>query len=134
MQLKRWDTTVCEEIIHVLFGGSRTNVTNITANMLEINFKTPNQSISNVNYIRKGHWMSDLQYPDIAGNLFTGNRYEQKWGLVAIETILCWTLMGKLKENHEENPISSIVMSMFYKNESSYDLWSSDVLGISEKS
>lgn len=69
---------------------------------------------------------------DIAGKIFTGKRHLLSCGLVAMETYLAWTLMGKASSP----PTSSVGMHMtvtsMLTNCCISDLWRLDVLGITD--
>ncbi|GIY83881.1 hypothetical protein CDAR_224041 [Caerostris darwini] len=66
---------------------------------------------------------------DIASKLFTGKIVNLSCGLVAMETLLGWSLMGKL-ENEVKNDSYMTVLSLHVNNKSISDLWSLDTLGI----
>lgn len=62
---------------------------------------------------------------DIAGKLLTGKKKVLSCGLVAIETFLGWTVMGRVRGNNigfMEN------INMFCTDHSVTDLWKLDVL------
>lgn len=68
---------------------------------------------------------------DIAGKLYTGKRKVLVCGLVAVETLLGWTLMGKIPSNHDSNK-TTCAISLFVKNASITDLWELEALGITD--
>ncbi|XP_051157994.1 uncharacterized protein LOC127279597 [Leptopilina boulardi] len=70
---------------------------------------------------------------DFAGRLLTGQRKLLDCGLVAVETVLGWTLMGEVPQNdiERENPIL-LATTLFVKNDNISDLWSLEVLGIKD--
>lgn len=70
---------------------------------------------------------------DMMGKLLTGNKYQLSCGLVAIETLLGWTLMGKLEEEkpRDANSIQGLI-SMFVRESDISDLWSLDTIGIKD--
>lgn len=67
---------------------------------------------------------------DVAGKLFTGQRKELKNGLVAMETKLGWTLMGKVPETQKRGKMSSTVTTMFVEHVNISNLWNLELLGI----
>lgn len=70
---------------------------------------------------------------DFAGRLLTGQRKLLDCGLVAVETVLGWTLMDEVPQNdiERENPIL-LATTLFVKNDNIRDLWSLEVLGIKD--
>ncbi|XP_055944629.1 uncharacterized protein LOC129975591 [Argiope bruennichi] len=66
---------------------------------------------------------------DIADKQFTGKIGNLSCGLVAMETLLGWTVMGK-SENEVKNDSYMTVLSLHVNNKSISDLWSLDTLGI----
>lgn len=75
---------------------------------------------------------------DVAGKLFTGQKKILKCGLVAIETVLGWALMGKvLMENlaiSNRWAISMITLSLNLNDITITNLWKLDALGNTEPS
>lgn len=70
---------------------------------------------------------------DIAGKLLTGSIRKLKNGLVAIQTCLGWTLMGKAPI--EEKSLETLSVFTLLRNDKKIsDLWDLDVLGISDPS
>lgn len=70
---------------------------------------------------------------DIAGKLLTGRRKELKNGAIALETLLGWTLIGKVNDNTERREDSAfMVVSMFAQEANVADLWKMDTLGITD--
>ena len=69
---------------------------------------------------------------DVLGRLFTGKRKILSGGLVATETYLGWTLMGKTTLPAEKEDATMAVIAMFVNNASISDLFSLDVLGITD--
>lgn len=90
--------------------------------------------------------LSDMKYPttdieilvgsDVAGKLYTGKRFELSCGLVALETLLGWTLSGKLPSTSGKSNNTSqatLVTSLLIKDANNVsDLWALDVLGITD--
>ncbi|GIX78897.1 reverse transcriptase [Caerostris darwini] len=66
---------------------------------------------------------------DIAGKLFTIKIMNLSCGLVALQTLLGWSLRRKL-ENEVKNDSYMTVLSLHVNNKSISDLWSLDTLGI----
>lgn len=71
---------------------------------------------------------------DVAGKLMTGRFHILKSGPVAIETLLGWTLIGKLPVDGERNDAALTMSSMFAREARVTDLWELDVLGIIDPS
>lgn len=69
---------------------------------------------------------------DIAGKLLTGRRHILKCGLVAVETLLGWTLMGAVPLVGERENATMMAISMFVKDNNIEGLWTLDVLGIKD--
>ncbi|KAJ8975167.1 hypothetical protein NQ317_011996 [Molorchus minor] len=63
---------------------------------------------------------------DFAGHLFTGNRQILESGLVAIETLLGWTLMGRAPVNSPKRGAAVTALSLFMKEASITNLWELD--------
>ncbi|GBO14560.1 hypothetical protein AVEN_211491-1 [Araneus ventricosus] len=70
---------------------------------------------------------------DIMGRLLTGKRKLLSLRLIAVETLLGWTLMEKVPEvNTERVNLAMTVTSLFAKEAEIADLWRLDVLGIKD--
>ncbi|GFU13492.1 uncharacterized protein TNCV_937961 [Trichonephila clavipes] len=68
---------------------------------------------------------------DIIGNLLIGDEVKHlKGGLVAVNTHLGWTVMGKMKMENERH--SNVLLSLHVSDNCIKDLWSLDVLGIKD--
>ncbi|GBN21039.1 hypothetical protein AVEN_75944-1 [Araneus ventricosus] len=68
---------------------------------------------------------------DVIGNLLKGEEVKHlRGGLVAVNTHLGWTVMGKLKVEKEK--YSNVILSLYVSDNCIKDLWSLDVLGIKE--
>ncbi|XP_051160117.1 uncharacterized protein LOC127280858 [Leptopilina boulardi] len=72
---------------------------------------------------------------DIAGKLLTGNKLDLENGLVAFETLLGWTVMGKVPrvQNKVDVPVA-IHTTMFAHEADLTELWKLDILGINDPS
>ncbi|XP_018395064.1 PREDICTED: uncharacterized protein LOC108773670 [Cyphomyrmex costatus] len=103
--------------------------------------------------VSKGPWLQELQQDgikitdintrnesigiligaDIAGKLLTGRRKVLKSGIIAFETLLGWTLMGKVDtQTNPKEDTTLTVVSMFTEVENVADLWKLDTLGITD--
>ncbi|XP_030747168.1 uncharacterized protein LOC115875798 [Sitophilus oryzae] len=76
---------------------------------------------------------------DVVGRLYTGKRRVLKCGLVAIETLLGWTLLGKVYdvEAAKDKSCSSLAatsLSLLLNDTYLTNLWELDTLGITEPS
>ena len=69
---------------------------------------------------------------DIAGKITTGRVHQLSCGLTAIQTLLGWTLMGKLRDEQEDSSVAVTAISLYVQNADIKDLWSLDVLGIKD--
>ena len=79
------------------------------------------------------HSVEALIGADMAGKLLTGRRHSLKCGLVAVETYLGWTIMGAAPDDEDErHDVAQTVRSMFVNARKIADLWSLDVLGITD--
>ncbi|GBO24217.1 hypothetical protein AVEN_72225-1 [Araneus ventricosus] len=68
---------------------------------------------------------------DVIGDLLKGEEVKHLRGeLVAVNTHLGWTVMGKLKVEKEKH--SNVLLSLYVSDNCIKDLWSLDVLGIKE--
>ncbi|KAF8786395.1 hypothetical protein HNY73_008116 [Argiope bruennichi] len=71
---------------------------------------------------------------DVAGKLMIGGYREMSCGLVAIETKLGWSVMGRITDTARSECSSLLVKSMLSTAETITDLWSLDTLGITHPS
>ncbi|XP_055938261.1 uncharacterized protein LOC129968428 [Argiope bruennichi] len=71
---------------------------------------------------------------DVIGNIMTGQRRVLSCGLVAMETLLGWTLSGKVPENEMSSYNAMLVASLFVKEMDISQLWRLDSLGIQDPS
>ncbi|GFU48925.1 CCHC-type domain-containing protein [Trichonephila clavipes] len=68
---------------------------------------------------------------DVAGKLITGRREELKTGLVALETKLGWTLMGKVPRYTDKRNTSMNIVTMLSQEDIPVSsLWDLEMLGI----
>ncbi|GFV61670.1 uncharacterized protein TNCV_188281 [Trichonephila clavipes] len=68
---------------------------------------------------------------DVAGKLTTGRREELKTGLVALETKLGWTLMGKVSRYTDKKDTSMNIVTMLSQEDIPVSsLWDLEMLGI----
>ncbi|XP_044751642.1 uncharacterized protein LOC123311641 [Coccinella septempunctata] len=147
-----------EQLVHSLFGGTQTESVSHRCFRISLqsltedyccNFEVLDQPLicNHVSSVKKGPWLDELKRmgveitdttdgpidvlvgADIAGKLFSGRKQDLDCGLVAVHTLLGWTLMGKLKSEYSSKT-SLLVTSMFSKNVAICDLWNLDVLGI----
>ncbi|XP_072403151.1 uncharacterized protein [Diabrotica undecimpunctata] len=144
--------------VHELFGGSNL-MQNHDCYDVELNhdtysctFEALDQAVicNSVSSIFDGPWTEELRKlnieisdsydstpielligSDIAGKLYTGRRHILNCNLVAIETLLGWTLMEKIPVETHSN-LSMISLSLFVNNAPIANLWELDVLGIND--
>ncbi|GFU43218.1 uncharacterized protein TNCV_1566721 [Trichonephila clavipes] len=70
---------------------------------------------------------------DVAGKLITGRREELKTGLVALETKLGWTLMGKVPRYTDKKDTSMNIVTMLSQEDIPVSsLWDLEMLGIQD--
>ncbi|XP_015433580.1 PREDICTED: uncharacterized protein LOC107189534 [Dufourea novaeangliae] len=106
----------------------------------------------NVPCVGRGPWLSELRRlnieltdvdsqedpitillgADVVGKLISGNRRNLSSGLVAVETFLGWTLMGKVPGSVVRTDSALMITSMFVQEATVPDLWSLDILGITD--
>ncbi|GBN58848.1 hypothetical protein AVEN_135519-1 [Araneus ventricosus] len=97
--------------------------------------------------VNGGSWMKKLQemniiFTDVGeksqpvqvliGKFLTGQRRVLPCGLVAIETLLGWTLSGEVPENRVTSSNAMLVTSLFVKELDIADLWKLDSIGIKD--
>ena len=151
-----------ENMIHSLFGGGQTAICSHKCyrirlanfdNSYACNFEALDQPIicKNISCIKEGPWLPEIQQlgiqitdkiegpievligADVAGKLLTGRRHLLTCNLVAVETLLGWTLIGKAPTQSTTKTTSTmIVTSMFSKDLDVSQLWSLDILGITD--
>lgn len=146
-----------EKLIHCLFGGSEISTSHhcydVTIKHGRFNFKfevLDQPSIcSEVASIFQGQWTSELKDlgielsdvngsgpielllgVDVVGILYTGNRRQLSCGLVAMETQVGWTLMGKVPVSSPRSAVTMTTVNLLIKNASISDLWELEVIGI----
>lgn len=69
---------------------------------------------------------------DVLGRLMTGQRKVLSCGLVAVETYLGWTLLGKVPQQKDDSSSAVLVTSLFVKEANISDLWELDLIGIKD--
>ena len=153
-----FDVLRSERLIHSLFGGHCTSEKN--HNCYEVRLSQNDytckievldqpQICSDISPVVNGLWFNELlslgiqlNYcvnsgsselligADVAGKLYTGRMHMLSCGLVAIETLLGWTIMGKLPSGSRDSSLAMTMFSMFARDLA--DLWKLDILGITE--
>ncbi|XP_046145659.1 uncharacterized protein LOC123988944 [Osmia bicornis bicornis] len=151
-----------QQLNHSLFGGTKSGIRKHKKYWVRLvslddsfacKFAAFDQDVVcvDVPLVERGEWCNELQEnihisdlgsheqsinvligADIAGKFLTGQHQVLSCGLVAVETRLGWTIMGKVPgtENRRDPVITAI--SMFVKEENVADLWSLEVLGIKD--
>ncbi|CAG7725842.1 unnamed protein product, partial [Allacma fusca] len=71
---------------------------------------------------------------DVYGKLLTGKIHPTKFGPVAVETRLGWTVMGKVSPSGPGSDSTLLVTSMIVNDSSITELWKLDTLGITDAS
>ncbi|KAJ8982623.1 hypothetical protein NQ317_002674 [Molorchus minor] len=149
-----------EKIIHTLFGGRMTNEQRHTCYEVSVSGAGHTCSLealdqpmicNPVPYIQEGPWTDELKTlgiaptdvigdgpiemlfgADIIGKLYTGRKQELTCGLFAVETLLGWTLMGKIQSTISGKSSAMAVFSLFVREAKVTDLWELDILGITD--
>lgn len=131
-----------EKMIHALFGGGQSEICTHQRYRIRLynlddsyacNFEVLDQPLicQDVSFVREGSWTKELKKlgiqitdsadqieiligADVAGKIFTGKRHLLACGLVAVETLLGWTLMGKVALQQQQS-CSMFVTSLFSK-------------------
>uniref|UniRef100_A0A1Y1MQW7 CCHC-type domain-containing protein n=1 Tax=Photinus pyralis TaxID=7054 RepID=A0A1Y1MQW7_PHOPY len=86
-----------------------------------------------VNDVGSGsHKIEVLIGGDIYGKLLTGKLHQLESGLTAIETLLGWTVLGKVKTCSEWSSTSMIVTSMLNSSSTITNLWDLEKIGIDD--
>ncbi|XP_054279009.1 uncharacterized protein LOC128997397 [Macrosteles quadrilineatus] len=157
-----YDIVRKEKLAHALFGGTSTETIEHACykvrlsdlnNSYACNFDVLDQDIicNDVTTVKPGPWFTELGKlginvtdgdgpievligADVAGKLYTEKRYMLSNGLVAMHTLLGWTLMGRTTVEGNDRSSSMAVTSLLspIDNKSISDLWSLDVLGIKD--
>ncbi|XP_054713062.1 uncharacterized protein LOC129222571 [Uloborus diversus] len=118
------------------------------------NFEALDQDMicSNLSPVKNGPWLNELKKlhvsltdvdenpkaihvligADVYGKLVTGKHEVLPCGLVAIETFLGWTLLGKSPEIERNTNTAMLVTSLFIKEADISDLWKLDLIGIKD--
>ena len=71
---------------------------------------------------------------DIFGKIVTGQRKDLSSGLVALETLLGWTLLGKVPDSEVASSNAMMVTSLLVKEMDISDMWRLDSIGIQDPS
>ncbi|GFV92481.1 integrase catalytic domain-containing protein [Trichonephila clavipes] len=150
-----------EEFRHSLFGGTKTRMYKhkcykIYLSSLDGNYICKLDALNHVIFndissARNGSWIHELKTKnifltdiqentgpievilgaDVAGKLITGQREELKTGLVALETKLGCTLMGKVPRYTDKKDTSMNIVTMLSQEHISVSsLWDLEMLGI----
>ena len=69
---------------------------------------------------------------DVVGKIFTGKVLQINQGIIALETKLGWTILGRNIDNDSGTDTTLTIMSMFTQEANISDLWRLDVLGITD--
>ncbi|XP_071035303.1 uncharacterized protein [Parasteatoda tepidariorum] len=155
-----WKTNKYETLTHVVFGGASSRkehkkytlwIRNMKKNnKFEIQVLDQQAICGYIPSLKNGPWLAELRSKgihisdvgkdsqrielligaDYFGKLYTGQTMQLKCGLVAMETYLGWTVMGKT--NHTYSSTGLISTSLFNQNTSVTDLWELETIGISD--
>ncbi|KAJ8916390.1 hypothetical protein NQ315_014600 [Exocentrus adspersus] len=107
----------------------------------------------NISHVFYGPWIADLHKlgvklednivggpieiligADVCEKLYTGKRYILDCGLVAVETLLGWTLSLRIPVSTPKVDVALSVISLHAQSSCVADLWKLDVLGIADPS
>lgn len=138
-----------EKMVHCLFGGAEQTSSHqcydvtISNGQYLYNFEVLSQPIicGNVVPVFYGPWVeqmntldlkiSDFGSPghielllgaDVVGRLYTGGCRELPCGLMAVETLVGWTLMGKIPTNGQRSDLVMTTLNLFVNNASLSDM------------
>lgn len=150
-----------EKIVHALFGDRNTEEQLHNCYKIELSkgeyacsLEVLDQPLicSAVPHILNGPWLEELKDlnifisdvvddgpievligSDVAGKLLTGRKMMLKCGLVAVETFLGWTLMGRVPQaNQSFCNLAITTTNLLVKNAAITDLWELESLGITD--
>ncbi|XP_050500674.1 uncharacterized protein LOC126880664 [Diabrotica virgifera virgifera] len=149
-----------ENIVHTLFGGKSTSeqrhkLYKVTASegAYSCSFDALDQPkiCADVSPVYHGPWVEELSDmnislsdvghiapieillgADVVGKLYTGRKYQLQCGLVAVETLLGWTLMGKVPAVASNFSTSMMSIALFVDSSSVAKLWELDIIGITD--
>ncbi|KAF2889232.1 hypothetical protein ILUMI_16941 [Ignelater luminosus] len=144
-------------VVHLLFGGTSTKPQNHRGYLIHLksldNKYACNFFCHGIPSINNGPWIHELVKrnsvltdvgqstdpievlisADVIGKLMTGKLHNLECGMTAVETKLGWTLMGKKPtEENFKNDAALIATSMFVQEADISNLWSLDVMGITD--
>nr|XP_042913724.1 uncharacterized protein LOC122273787 [Parasteatoda tepidariorum] len=149
-----------EEFSTSLFGGKKTEIQRHKCYKIYLdsldgkyscNLGALDQEIicNNVSSIRQGPWIRELRQKrifitdcgnsgpievllgaDVVGKLFTGKQEQLKSGLVALDTKLGWTLIGKVPQFENHDNLNMTVVNMLSQELPVSFLWDLELLGI----
>lgn len=149
-----------ERLIHCLFGGAENanihdcfDIT-VSKGSYTCNFEVLDQLVicNDIPSVFYGPWSKELNKEgieisdkdetsapielligaDVAGRLYTGDRVVLPCGLIAVETVLGWTVMGKVPSDRPSSALAMTTLSLLVNDASISKLWELDALGITE--
>ncbi|XP_050518431.1 uncharacterized protein LOC126892774 [Diabrotica virgifera virgifera] len=145
-----------ENIVHTLFGGKSTSeqrhkLYKVTASECSFDALDQPKICADASPVYHGPWVEELSDMNISlsdvghiapieillgaddvGKLYTGRKYQLQCGLVAVETLLGWTLMGKVPAVASNFSISMMSIALFVDSSSVAKLWELDIIGITD--
>ncbi|GFU62025.1 hypothetical protein TNCV_717511 [Trichonephila clavipes] len=125
-----------EEFRHSLFGGTKTRMYKhkcykIYLSSLDGNYICKLDALDHDIFKKTQVPLRYFLGADVAGKLITGRREELKTGLVALETKLGWTLMGKVPRYTDKKDTSMNIVTMLSQEDIPVSsLWDLEMLGI----
>ncbi|XP_076247890.1 uncharacterized protein LOC143187553 [Calliopsis andreniformis] len=136
--LVEYEPTAERLMTHSLFGGQKSGTVNHKEYVVHLksldnsyacNFAALGQRVicGEIPSIKNGTWLEELKKLNI--EIMDLN---SECGLVAVETLLGWTLMGAVPEIGKREDATLMAISMFVKTNDVEDLWALDVLGIKD--
>ncbi|GFV52481.1 integrase catalytic domain-containing protein [Trichonephila clavipes] len=124
-----------EEFRHSFFGGTKTRMYKhkcykIYLSSIDGNYICKLDALDHDIFKKTGP-IEVLLGADVAGKLITGRREELKTGLVALETKLGWTLIGKVPRYTDKKDTSMNIVTMLSQEDIPVSsLWDLEMLGI----
>jgi hypothetical protein len=69
---------------------------------------------------------------DVAGKFYTGNMFQLRCGLIAVQTWLGWVIMGKAKSKSNRRTQAAMLTTLLIQTSNLEDLWKLEAIGITD--